>query len=129
MLLPVAVVVQVVVPQDVTQVLAFWPVVPQTWPDGQFASLVHWTQLPAGSIDIPAGRRSQILSVVSSAQSVSAKHPTQRLLGRSQMLLPVGFVVHITVPHIIVQVLAVLPVMLHVAPIGQCALSRHCTHW
>jgi hypothetical protein len=43
------------------------------------------------------------------------------------MLLPVGLVVQFTVPQAVTQVLAVMPVMLHVEPIGQFASVRHCT--
>jgi hypothetical protein len=124
MLFPVGFAVHVVVPHVVTQVLAVLPIVAHVWPAGQFASVTHWTQLPAGSIIIPAGRRSQVLSVVSSAQSESAKHPTQRLFGRSQMLFPVGFVVQFAVPHIVTHVLFMV---LHVEPAGQVELSRHWT--
>jgi hypothetical protein len=68
---------------------------------GQCVASVHWTHWDAGSIAIPVGRRSQTLSVISSAQSLLFKHPTQRLLGASQTLLPVGFAVHpfMTVPQ------------------------------
>jgi hypothetical protein len=102
MLVPVGFVVHIAVPQDVTQVLAVLPVVLHTWPVGHCASMMHCTQLPAGSIIIPAGRMSQILSVGSSAQSISVKHPTQRLFGRSQTLLPVGFVVQFAVTQAVV---------------------------
>jgi hypothetical protein len=97
MLLPVGLVVQFAVPHGVEQVLF----VPQVAPAGHCALSVHWTHWDAGSIVIVEIRRSQTLFVVSSAQSPSFKHSTQRLLGKSQMLLPVGFAVHplLTVPQ------------------------------
>jgi hypothetical protein len=65
------------------------------------------------------------LSVVSTAQSMSFMQSTQRLFGRSHLSLPVGLVVQFAVPHAITQVLAELPIVLHVAPAGQCEVSMH----
>jgi hypothetical protein len=64
---------------------------------------------------------SQCLFAVSTAQSMSFWQSTQRLLGKSQMLVPVGFVVQLAVPQGRLQVLFVP----HVAPAGHCVLSMH----
>ena len=81
----------------------------QTSPVAQWVLAVHSSQLPVGS---PAefGVRSQCLSVVSSAQSVSERQSMHRLLARSQTS-PVS---HIAVPHGVTQ----SPFM-QVAPLGQ----------
>jgi hypothetical protein len=42
--------------------------------------------------------------------------------------LPVGFVVQFAVPHAVTQVLAVLPIVLHVDPVGHVVSSTHWMH-
>ena len=78
--------------------------------------------LPVGS-PCMLGRVSHALFVVWLAQSPSVRHWTQRLLGRSQTVLP-ELPPQVIVPHCVAQVLD----MLHVAPGGQWVLSMHCTH-
>jgi hypothetical protein len=90
-------------------------------PAAQFELSRHPMHLPAGSPCMVA-RRSHVLLVTWLAQSLSARHWTQRLLGASQTVLPVGLVEQVVVPQVVEQVLLDV---LHVAPSGQWVLSRH----
>ena len=84
-------------PQRVEQTLDVLHVAP----GGHCASPVHCTHRPAGNMLVPVGRKSQVLLVAWPAQSKSERHWTQRLLGRSQIVLPCGLEAQplATVPH------------------------------
>src|SRR5688500_17468452 len=96
MLLPVGVVVQFIVPHGMTQLLFI-----QVAPIGHCVASTQTTHTPRGSIIIPAGVRSHVFCVASSAQSVLLRHSTHRLFVASQTLVPVWLPVHPfgTVPH------------------------------
>jgi hypothetical protein len=75
-----------------------------TCPAGQWVLSTHSSQAYRGS---PAVLTvvSQCGFVGSTAQSASFMQSTQRLFGKSQMLLPVGVAEHVAVPHCVMQAL------------------------